>query len=416
MQNLHSLLLLKSDKTSNFSIYIGLGWLQNTFTINDINSLNPDQLTFTVRHKILQIWSLSAEIIYQPAIINYQKKYKLKATMKKNDFNRYTSSNIVKEMFCFEYDSNDNELILKLCGLPKKLSKIDAVCKLMIKEIDLKFTDIFTDFGYGDHEQSGSMELSGFDPNDYNEIDDFTFLVDIEILNEYDNDGNIIDCGAENEWNKYIRNEATKAVAKAWQFSDVFQKQIKDASEAFNQEADNDTLDDIWTFSMDDQKDEDSTSNEFKPGSSGFAKFGWKAQDDVSPKPWPVFKFDTSQDSKIDECDDTNINGWKKSWFMSILRYMIKGAGTVETECKQGVNERVERNVFQPYCEHFKRKTFYYQHFGVGNYENKSNEELQFEDIYGDSVIRNEMSKNSEGHSYWPPVHQFLSEVLNDHN
>ena len=84
---------------------------------------------------------------------------------------------------------------------------------MTIKEVDL-ISDIFV-LGYYDflNLQQGSMCLSGFDSSDYPELDEFTFLVDMEILNEYNLNGDMIDCQIEKEWNKFIIDEKIRQMS-----------------------------------------------------------------------------------------------------------------------------------------------------------------------------------------------------------
>ena len=367
------------------------------FTLNDLNTLNPDQLTFTIKQKILKIYDMKSEsrssslafwnikhIKYQSKILNYQKQYKLKAIVKKNDFNTLISSDIVNEMFCFSYDTNGNQVYLQLCGLPTNLSKVDVYCTLTIKESNSIFYDSFEKMTCN---ASGCLELFGFDKNGYNDIDEFTFLLDVKILNEYDLIGNIIESQVEEEWDQFINNELWEKAFKGAKQSDV-------GNDKNNPN--------VITFNSGDRKERDN--------------------------PFEIFrrKYVMYQDSDSESCDPfsdfpptrkviESPSGMKNR---KLYHQHVQTAGFDEKECEQEVNE-TDGHHFRPYCETNTKtdKTYYFQHFGVGGkIENKSNEELRLEDIYGYSEIENKVRKDLEGTSWWFPVYQFVCEVLNDQN
>ena len=179
-----------------------------------LNNINPTELTFSVQHKILRIAGKGKKIIYQSHVNHFKNQYKLEWKIERNDPNNIISSPIVGDMFNASYNRNDNSVILRLCGLSDKheIDGYQVQWPLNIKECNLWYQNVssfkfkaYDDWGYP---KEAKLDIYTFDMGDYKEMDQFTFCVDVKILNEIDMNGNIIDNrDIEQKWDQYIKNE-----------------------------------------------------------------------------------------------------------------------------------------------------------------------------------------------------------------
>ena len=232
-----------------------------------MNNINPNKLTFTVKHKILRISGVDYKrktpsfdpfdissmmeaypvwtprmIKFESDIIGYRKKYSLQWKVSKDTISNHVCSDIMGEMFVGMYGVNDNAIFLILCGLPSKkqvgkyVDGIQAQFILNIKECDLTYHNVAT-FKYGHHPhviKDNSVSLSTFDMNDYEELNEFTFCLDIKILHEIGMNGSIIGSNIDQDWATLLSKDAdTKQAKKAKSNKTRKRKEKNKANELF---------------------------------------------------------------------------------------------------------------------------------------------------------------------------------------
>lgn len=189
--------------------------------------MEPEELTFTVTHKILKIVQSvnnyparsKLKVLYESEVVNYRKNYKLALKINKNDDRNYACSDIVGGMFAARYNFGQKTVKLLLCGLPSKnqvagddfVDGIEAQWTVHIKEADLWYHKVATfKYGYSPHIVKGvtiSTDTFDMDEDDYKDMDGFTFEIDVEILYEYGVNGKVIGrLSEEKKWDDYIRN------------------------------------------------------------------------------------------------------------------------------------------------------------------------------------------------------------------
>ena len=151
-----------------------------------LNNLNPSELTFNVKHKILRIEGQKNQIIYQSNVEDCKTKYSIKWKVNRNDTNNIISSRVVKDIFVATYNRIHNEVKLTLCGLPRKKTKIDGFqiqWTLFIKECDLCYKNV-TRFAFKQYpriSQDNFIDVSTFDMDDFKELDEFI----IDTINQF---------------------------------------------------------------------------------------------------------------------------------------------------------------------------------------------------------------------------------------
>eukprot|EP01084_Bolivina_argentea_P314029 543900_1 len=212
------------------------GWQHDTVLLNDIITNNPKSLTFIVCIKILNIIT-KKEVLnrkpgapkllkYQSPINNYSKNYNFDWIINKNNqTSNRIFSDIIGEIFCAFYCPTDHLVALKLCGFPNYeqcggyCTAIQIKWTLHIIEIDIKLTtsDILQ-CGYMYYDKlniNSKIFIPSFEINNYKQFNSFTFVINIQILKEYDFNGNIIGNNnnnnnnnnkIQNEWDKFINN------------------------------------------------------------------------------------------------------------------------------------------------------------------------------------------------------------------
>ena len=199
--------------------------------------MNPKELTFTIKHKLIRI-SYADEghrpspeyypvhrdwpkiIKYESGIIDYRRKYELKWTVSRDSISNRVWSDIVGEMFVAEYDMNLNRARLILCGLPSKeqvgtyIDGLQVYLTLNVKECRLfSHGTIVFEYGYDPSKitiDGQCLNLSHFDMNNYKELNEFTFCLDIEIMHEIAMDGHIINNQIGNDWDQIIFDKKEK--------------------------------------------------------------------------------------------------------------------------------------------------------------------------------------------------------------
>ena len=204
--------------------------------------MDLNELTFTVKLKVVRIYyddgnieplqaSIGGMVLsmaenrwnpkmikYESDVIDYRKKYSLQFVVRKDAVSSYICSDIIGGIFAGVYDVNDNAVCLTLCGLPSKrqvgkyVDGLQVEFILDIKECDLTYHNVAT-FKYGHYPHVISdtyVILSTFDMNDYDDLDEFTFSMKIEILHEIAMDGSIIGDNIDNDWDELILNDGSK--------------------------------------------------------------------------------------------------------------------------------------------------------------------------------------------------------------
>ena len=174
--------------------------MAETLLLSDLTNINPvpDSLTFCVTHKIIRIAANKYDtdpkragllaIKYESDIIDYRKQYSFKWKVERNPTANCSSSDIVGEMFAATYNHNQNTVRLILCGLPSKkqigdyVDVIQVEWSLRIKDCDeLDFNNVAL-FAVGKEPivyENDKQVLSTFDMDDYKEMDEFVFCVDV---------------------------------------------------------------------------------------------------------------------------------------------------------------------------------------------------------------------------------------------
>ena len=186
-----------------------MGWNTNAVSLADPNKLHPKKLSFTVKHKILRIVS-KKKIKYQSNVNNYRKNYKLQFAVKKKDWRPHVISDIIGEMFCAFYHFQNNAVYLRLCGLPHGIGAIQLKWTLRIKFTDLVFSTVQT-LSYAPRRRDSKLLIAGLQEKEdvYEDMEEMIFLIDIQILCEYDLKGNVIGGTGEieDEWDRFIEKE-----------------------------------------------------------------------------------------------------------------------------------------------------------------------------------------------------------------
>ena len=151
-------------------------------------------------------------IKYQSNVNDYRKNYKSQFTVRKNDWRPIVTSDIIDEMFCFLYYFQFNSVYLILCGLPYGVGGIRLKWTLRIKYTDLVFSMIEI-LSYDPEERDCQLSIDELQEKEdlYQDMEEMIFLSDIEILCEYDLNGNVIsgidEIKIEDEWDQFIEEE-----------------------------------------------------------------------------------------------------------------------------------------------------------------------------------------------------------------
>ena len=142
-------------------------------------------------------------------MINYRKNYKLQFAVKKKDWRPHVMSDLIGEMFCAFYHFQHNAVYLRLCGLPHSIGAIQLKWTLRIKFTDLVFSTVDT-LRYPKSIDS-KLLIAGLQEKEdvYADMEEMIFLIDIQILCQYDLEGNVIGGTGEieDEWDRFIEKE-----------------------------------------------------------------------------------------------------------------------------------------------------------------------------------------------------------------
>ena len=211
-------------------------WPLDTLSFNELINQQPilNKLNIEVRIKIIRILKTEKYkkiVKYQSDIINYKHKYKFKWNLNPSHLCRLHthfrakkpfSSKIIGDIFNVYYIPNQNKFKLQLLGLPNK-EKIDGLqvkWTIYIEELpDIKYSSIslLTFKSNSTSNTVSNLLIPSLTFDAFREMKYITFLIEIEILNEYDSSGNIMGINYEEVWEKIIiqdKKNKEKEIAK----------------------------------------------------------------------------------------------------------------------------------------------------------------------------------------------------------
>eukprot|EP01084_Bolivina_argentea_P289731 497578_1 len=221
-------------------------WILSALSVNEFYNIIKNKLTIILSIKIIRIHQitvppqvpnlvkhsnqipLSSDCIkiikYQSSIDHYQKRYQFNFVFDKNminkrqhwNLNKVYQSRIFGDLFCFEYFplAITNQISLMLCGLPHQINGKNY----FVDALDVKWTvhvhvpeilnATFVEckrLSFKEFEDILSLTIQIFSIDSFNAIDCITFCNDIEILSEYDVNGNLIGTTTNKEWDYFIQ-------------------------------------------------------------------------------------------------------------------------------------------------------------------------------------------------------------------
>eukprot|EP01084_Bolivina_argentea_P284616 487854_1 len=199
------------------------GWNEDALPLNDVITANINHLKFCVSMKILRIVGKYKSgdkpyVKFHSAVSDYKKQYNFNLCLNANSLiSARIYSEIVGEMFFAIYNRAVSCIILKICGMPKhmnvNISAVQIKWTVSIECKDLSYSNI-TKLGYGgDLTDQSNINICRFDENDFKEMNEILIGVVIEILEEYDFDGNTVQMNVDNEWNKFILKRSNDVVS-----------------------------------------------------------------------------------------------------------------------------------------------------------------------------------------------------------
>ena len=142
--------------------------------------------------------------------------------VKKADTSTRIFSPCVGEIFTAFYSANTSSVVLRLCGLPDHkqaggyVEALQVKWTLRIMEAEVCLTTVGK-VGFDDYSGiDSSLLLPSFasDADAYAECDAFRFEVDVEIVNEYDLDGNLLGEDVDAQWDRFILKETERATSQ----------------------------------------------------------------------------------------------------------------------------------------------------------------------------------------------------------
>ena len=230
-------------------------WADDTLSFNEFTNANPNKLTFSIKIKILQIIgkdpvkSYSNLLKYQSSVLSAKTLYKTNWSLCPKQIcelssqwlpKKRISSDIIGDMFNIYFVPNQCKMVLEITGSAK--ANIDAVqvkWTLFVPEIDIRYSVIskLTPYSYlkkSSLNNSCSLLIPSLTLSVFKEFSDISFVSEIEILNEYDNKGNIIGISVEDEWSRYLKKP--DPVQKATKMTKFSQKRAAKRKEKMNKE------------------------------------------------------------------------------------------------------------------------------------------------------------------------------------
>eukprot|EP01084_Bolivina_argentea_P314030 543901_1 len=213
--------IVKCDNQENQAPF---GWHPGMLQLNEIIHSNINKLTIIITNKILRIASNTSNtwrklkdcIIYQSPINNYKRHYKFEWILNKFEMeheqywhiDKYFSSNMIGDIFFALYLPLRNQFTICIAGFPNEIENkkcfVDGVqikWSVYIKEANINMNTT-SKFDYKNYMDTSVLPSFTFD--NFKQYQSVTFIIDIQILNEYDPDGNIVGVNAQYIWDKYI--------------------------------------------------------------------------------------------------------------------------------------------------------------------------------------------------------------------
>eukprot|EP01084_Bolivina_argentea_P122549 217157_1 len=232
--------------TASLSVYnsrTSQCWPEHTLSFTELTNTNPNKLTFTVKIKILQIRGKdmlvhrgigsAKHIKYCSEVMNYRKNYKFKWVLYPQQLTKFSThwlpkkriySDVLGDLFTLYYVPNSSAASLQICGLPNsKVSALNIKWTLIIDEANIKYS-INSKLslmikGYSKYSNTvnrSDLLIPSLTFAEFQKYEILTFLLSVEILNEFDAKGNIIGANVEDVWNQYYitknPNKITKVV------------------------------------------------------------------------------------------------------------------------------------------------------------------------------------------------------------